>query len=154
MARSKPRKSKVVKVRQERTEQHLEHRARNEALVLIHDVVTSILRDCPPETKDERIRVGAIEQWFDADPQAPVILISMPPEGPTFEERPQIQVSINHLAVERELRARGIDESHPAWELALRVVGPTLRDTTMEVLQEAAHLMAAQAKEGGWTPVD
>ena len=154
MARSKPRKSKVVKVRQERTAQHLEHRTRKEGLNLIHDVVSDILRNCPPEKKEKPISIEEIERWFDTDPAAPVILISMPVEGPSFDERPQIQVSINQLGVERELRVRGIDESHPAWELALQVVGPTLRDTTLEVLGEVAQQMATRADKSAWVPVD
>lgn len=154
MARSRPRKSKVMKVRQERTAQHLEHRARKDATILIHDVVSGILRDCPPEKKENPISTEEIERWFDTDPEAPVILVSMPLEGPSFEERPRIQVSINQRGVERELRARGIDENHPSWELALQVVGPTLRDTTLEVLGEAAQLMATRAGDSGWIPVD
>jgi hypothetical protein len=154
MARSRPRKSKVVKVRQERTAQHLEHRARKEEVVLIHDVVSSILRDCPPVKKEEPISIEEIGHWFDTDPEAPVILISMPAEGPSFDEKPQIRISINDHGVARELRTRGIDETHSAWELALRVVGPTLMDMTSEILQEAAQLMATQTKDGGWIPVD
>jgi hypothetical protein len=154
MARSKPRKSKVVKVRLERTAQHLEHRDRKEKTVLIHDVMSSILRDCPPVKKEEPISIEEIGHWFDTDPEAPVILISMPAEGPSFDEKPQIRISINDHGVARELRTRGINQTHPAWELALRVVGPTLMDLTSEALQEAAQLMAARTKEGGWTPVD
>ena len=154
MARSRLRKSKVMKVRQERTAQHLENRNLKEKTDLIHDVVSSILRDCPPVKKEEPISIDEIGHWFDTDPEAPVILISMPPEGPSFDEKPQIRISINDHGIARELRTRGINETHPAWDLALRVVGPTLMDLTSEVLHEAAHLMATQAKEGGWIPVD
>jgi len=154
MARSRPRKSKVVRVRQERTAQHLEHKARKEEIVLIHDLVSSILRDCPPVKKEEPISIEEIGHWFDTDPEAPVILISMPAEGPSFDEKPQIRISINDHAVARELRTRGIDETHSAWELALRAVGPTLMDLTSEVLQEAAQSMATQTKESAWIPVD
>lgn len=142
MARSKPRKSTREKVRQERAAQHQEQRTRKAELVLIHDVVASILRESLPEKREERLSVEEIETWFDTDPAAPVILCSMPSDGPSFEESPRIQVSINPHGVERELRARGIDEHHPAWDLALQVVGPTLRDTTMEVLQEVASQLA------------
>jgi len=154
MARSRPRKSKIVKVRQERTAQHLENRAVKKEMVLLNDVITGILQDCPPVKKEEPIGLEEIEHWFDTDSEAPVILVSMPQEGPSFEEQPRIQISINQHAVERELRARGIDENHPYWEMALKVVGPTLRDTTIEVLQDAARLMVTEGGKASWMPVD
>ena len=154
MARSRPRKSKVVKVRQERTAQHLENRAAKMEMVLFNDVITDILRDCPPVKKEEPIGLEEIEHWFDTDSEAPVILVSMPKEGKSFEEQPRIQISVNQQAVERELRARGIDENHLYWEMALKVVGPTLRDMTIEILQDVAKLMVAEGGKTGWMPMD
>jgi hypothetical protein len=85
--------------------------------------------------------IDEIERWFDTDPEAPVILYSMPPVGSSFEDVPRVQISINQHGVEREIRARGIDERHPAWDLALSVVGPTLRDTTKELLKESISML-------------
>jgi hypothetical protein len=137
-------------VRQERTAQHLENRVVKMEMVLLNDVIRDILRDCPPVKKEEPIGLEEIEHWFDTDSEAPVVLVSMPKEGKSFEEQPRIQISVNQHAVERELRARGIDENHPYWEMALRVVGPTLRDMTIEVLQDVARLMVAEGGKTGW----
>ncbi|MFH1009031.1 MAG: hypothetical protein V1800_16275 [Candidatus Latescibacterota bacterium] len=154
MARSRPRKNKLVKVRQERTEQHLEHRARKEEMVLLHDVVASILRDCPPAQRKEPMGHQEIERWFDTDPEAPVILLSRPLEASSFEARSQVQISVNQNGVERELRIRGIDENHPSWALALDVVGPTLRDMTAEVLAEATLQLSEALSEAGEIPTE
>ena len=136
MARSKPRKKKVEKVRQERTRLHDENRTRKGEVGLLYEVVKSILNDHPPVKKEEPITIGELERWFETDPKAPVVLYSMPPGGPSFEESPRIQISVNPHAVERCLRARGIDESHPSWDLAREVVAKTLRDTTKELLED------------------
>jgi len=154
MARSRPRKSTLLKVRQERTEQHLEHRTRKGAVNLIHDLVVVILKACPPVKREDAMGIQEIEHWFDTDPEAPVILYSRPQVASSFEDKPQIQISINQHGVERELRARGMDENHPSWELALRVVGPTLRDFTAELLAEAASQLSGPWNEASKTPAE
>ena len=76
-----------------------------------------------------------ITQWFETDPAAPVILCTRRPED--SEDGDGVRIAVNRHGVERELRARGIDEGHPHWEMAVEVIGPTLRDMTAEILQNA-----------------
>lgn len=53
--------------------------------------------------KEELISIEEIGHWFDTDPEAPVILISMPSKGPSFDEKPQIRISINDHGVASEI---------------------------------------------------
>lgn len=135
MARSKPRKKKVEKVRQERTVQHMENRTRKEDVGLFYEVVKGILTNHPPVKKEEPITLEEIERWFDSDPEAPVVLYSLPPDEHSWESR-RIQITVNQLAVERHLRARGMDENHPSLELGCEIVGKTLRDAAKELLED------------------
>ena len=87
----------------------------------------------------------AIGAWFDSDPEAPVILCTRSPEE--SGEDSTIRIAINRHGVERELRARGLDESHPSWEMAVEVVGPTLRDKMAEILQGTESQVAANLRK-------
>ena len=148
MARSKPRKSAQVKIRQERTQKHQEHRQIDLETTLMHRIIHGILRDCPPVHREEPMTREEIDLWFDTDPAAPVILMSRPPGDPfPGEAKLQIAFSVNQWGVERELRARGIDEHHPSWRLAQHVVGPTLMDLAKELLAEAATKLPRRWEE-------
>jgi len=142
MARSKPRKAKVEKARQERRAEHLEHRIRKDLVLFLHDVTASILQACPPERREDPMGVEEIYQWFDSDPNAPVILCTHPLGA--AKDSLKFRIAVNRHGVERELRARGIDESHPNWENAVDVVGPTLRDMTAELLKEGVSLLSKE----------
>ncbi len=60
----------------------------------------------------------------------------------------------NRHGVERELRKRGIDERHSAWERALRIVGPALRNMTAAVPQEAAARVSKAVHQIDALPAD
>ena len=62
---------------------------------LIHDLVVVIPKACPPVRREEVLGIQEIEQWFDSDPEAPVILYSEPHEARSCEDRPQVQIPIN-----------------------------------------------------------
>lgn len=148
MARSRPRKAKVDKARQERRAEHLQHWSRKNVVLRLHDLTAGILRDCPPARRKEPMSMEEIMQWFETDPGAPVILCTRRPEEP--EGGDGIRIAVNRHGVERELRARGIDEGHPHWEMAVEVIGPTLRDMTAEILQNAeAQLSRTMPRAGG-----
>jgi hypothetical protein len=150
MARSRPRRSSQVKAQQERTARHNGNLRLKAEKTLIFEVITGILRDRPPVYKEEVLGREEIEAWFDTDPEAPVMVFARPLEVPTSpDQKPRIQLSVNERAIERELRARGLDERHPAWDLALKVVGPALMDLAADSLQEAlARFRAAEEAEG------
>lgn len=137
MARSKPRKKKVEKVKLERMVEHLENRARKKDSSVLSDLFLDIIQDHPPFKKEGRTMTAEIDQWFDTDPEAPIIVISMPPDDP-----PRVQVSINQTAIERELRMRGIGEDHASWDTARRAAGPILSGLTKQSLADAAGMMA------------
>lgn len=146
VARSRKRKSKPVKVRKETTFhqvfQRLQARVYPQETAQLTDLVTSILGACPPATRSEFMGQEEIEHWFDTDPEAPLILYSRPkvaPEG--LDREDQIQLSVNPHAVERELRARGVDENHPLWEDALRAVGPTIGELAWKHMEETARML-------------
>ena len=121
--------------------EHLENRTRKAEVGLVHALVQGILRDHPPFKKDEPTEIEEIDRWFDTDPKAPLIVCSMPPGGLAHSDPPRIEISINQHAVERELRARGVGEEHPSWDVARRAVGPILCDMTKEAMAEAAKMM-------------
>lgn len=137
MARSKPRKKKVEKVRMERMVEHLENRVRKQDTHLLSDLFLDIAQGNPPFKKEGRTRTEDIDLWFDTDPKAPLIVISMPPDDP-----PRVHVSTNQHAIERELRQRGIAEDHPSWDAARRAAGPILTGLTKQFLSDAAGMMA------------
>lgn len=137
MARSKPRKKQVEKVRVERMTQHLENRIRKQDGNQLGDLFLGIAQDNPPFKKEGRTATEEIDLWFDRDPEAPLIVISIPPDDP-----PRVQVSINQHGIERELRLRGIGEEHPSWSAARRAAGPILTGLTRRFLADAAAMMA------------
>lgn len=150
VARSRQRKSKKVKVRQERTFhqvfQRLQERIYQQETAQLTDLVMGILGDCRPATRSEFMDQEEIEHWFDTDPEAPLILYSRPkvaPEG--LDREDQIQLSVNQHAVERELRVRGVNESHPLWEDALRTVGLSIGELAWKHMEETTQSLRSSA---------
>lgn len=136
MARSRPRKAAKDKAAKERQEQQLESKARKAEYLQLWDLAHEISGGNPPDVEASDRSPEEIEQWFEDDPSAPVLLFQFPPEGAdgSIPAR-QVRISVNARGIERELRARGIDEQHPSWERAFNLT----QDTIMEVAQRTAR---------------
>jgi hypothetical protein len=149
MARTRQRQGKRLQDRRKRTCRHILDRAIQVEAARLHPIIVSILQDCPPAFHHGAMAVEAIERRFDTDPLAPLILYSGPcPSLVAGRNQPLIQVSVNHRAVERELRARGIYERHPAWEFALDLAGSVILEVATECIREAAA--EASRANGEW----
>jgi len=132
MARSKPRKAAKDKAAKERMEQQLENRAQKTVFQHLWDIAHEISRDNPPDVEASDRSAEQIEQWFESDQAAPLVLFRFPPaEADGGVRTAQVQISVNARRIERELRSRGIDEHHPNWEQAFHLT----QDTLMEVAQ-------------------
>ena len=135
MARSKPRKAAREKAAQARRILQETTPARNLQPRRLWDLAHEINGANPPDVEASSRTVEEIEQWFEADPSAPLVLFKYPPEdqeGRVFAG--DCVVSVNARAIERELRARGIREGHPDWDKAFHLT----QETVMAVAQRVA----------------
>jgi len=136
MARSRPRKAAKDKAAKERREQLVESHARKAECLQLWDLAHEISGGNPPDVEVSERSPKEIEQWFEDDLSAPVVLFQFPPEEADGDiPARQVKISVNARAIERELRARGIDEQHPNWERAFNLT----QDTIMEVAQRTAR---------------
>jgi hypothetical protein len=136
MARSRPRKAAKDKAAKERREQQLETQARKAEYLQLWDLAHEISGDNPPDIEASGRSPEEIEQWFEDDPAAPVLLFQFPPaEADGCIPGRQVRISVNARGIERELRSRGIDEQHPHWERAFNLT----QDTILEVAQRTAR---------------
>ena len=135
MARSKPRKAAREKAAQARIILQETTSARNLQHRRLWDLAHEINGDNPPDVEASNRIVEEIEQWFEDNPSAPLVLFKYPPEdeeGRVFAG--DCVISLNARAIERELRARGIDEGHPDWDKAFHLT----QETVMAVAQRVA----------------
>lgn len=118
MARTKKRKSTVIKFRNTKTlELYYVERIK-----LLEPTVLAIMESIIPEVQEE-ISVEEVEKWFNTNPEAPVVVFSLPLKSSTLDS---IQISVNARGVERELKKRGIGADHPDYELAYHYVSKYL----------------------------
>jgi len=135
MARSRPRKAAREKAAQARRDLQETTQARNLRHRRLWDLAHAINGANPPEVEASSRTAEQIEQWFEVNPSAPLVLFQYPPEdaeGRVFAGA--VLVSVNARAIERELRARGIDEGHPDWDKAFHLT----QETVMAVAQRVA----------------
>lgn len=131
MARSRPRKAAREKAAQTRRDQQARHLRDRRLWDLAHIISGAH----PPEVEASERTAEAIELWFEEDPTAPLVLFKYPPgDGDGRIYVSDVLISVNARAIERELRARGIDERHPDWESAFRLT----QRTVMEVAERVA----------------
>ena len=136
MARSRPRQAAKDKAAKERREQQLESQTRKAEYLRLWDLAHEISGDNPPDVEASERSDEEIEQWFEDDPAAPLVLFLFPPaETDGSIPARQVRISVNARGIERELRSRGIDEQHPDWERAFNLT----QDTIMEVAQRTAR---------------
>ena len=136
MARSRPRKAAKDKAAKECRKQQLETQARKAEHMQLWDLAHEISGGNPPEIEASNRSPEEIEQWFEDDPKAPVLLFQFPPtEADGSIPARQVRISVNARGIERELRSRGIDEQHPNWERAFNLT----QGTIMEVAQRTAR---------------
>ena len=80
MARSKPRKAAREKAAQARRILQETTSARNLKHCRLWDLAHEINGDNPPEVEASSRTVEEIEQWFEENPAAPLVLFKYPPE--------------------------------------------------------------------------
>jgi hypothetical protein len=134
MARSRPRKAAREKAALARRDLQ-ETQTRTKQDRRLWDLAHEINGANPPDIEASTRTVEEIEEWFEENPSAPMVLFKYPPEeeeGRVFAGN--VLISVNARAIERELRARGIDEGHPDWDKAFHLT----RETVMTVAQRVA----------------
>ena len=143
MARSKPRKATKDKLAKERREQQMEQQTRKAVFERLWDVAHLIVQGNPPEVEASSRSAEEIELWFETDQAAPMVLFRYPPEEADGSvHASEVQISLNARRIERELRARGIDESHPDWDEAFHLT----QDTAMTVAKRV--VLGGRAERG------
>jgi len=143
MARSRPRKAAREKAAQARRDLQETTQARTIQQRRLWDLAHEINGANPPEVEASSRTAEEIEQWFEENSSAPLVLFKYPPEdeeGRVFAG--EVLISVNARAIERELRARGVDEGHPDWDKAFHLT----QETVMAVAQRVA---TAHLHDGG-----
>ena len=135
MAKSRPRKAAREKAAQACRDLQETTQAHNRQHRRLWDLAHEINSANPPEVEASSRTAKEIEEWFEENPSAPLVLFKYPPEdeeGRVFAG--DVLISANARAIERELRARDIDEGHPDWDKAFHLT----QETVMAVAQRVA----------------
>lgn len=140
MARSKPRKAAREKAAKARRDLEGTGRTLSAREQWLWDLAHEISGANPPEVEISDRTAEEIEQWFEEDPSAPMVLFKFPPEdGEGMASPRSVMISVNARAIERELRARGIDEGHPDWDQAFHLTQETVTTVARRVFQAQAR---------------
>jgi hypothetical protein len=146
MARSKPRKAAKVKATRDRGQAQVENQKRREEEEYLWKIAHDIGLESPPGVETGWKSMEDIENRFETDDSAPLILYTLP-----FEEFDgsipvdQVMVSVNARGIERALRAHGINEDNAKWDTAFKLTQETL-------LEVAKHVVTGVTPKPCWRP--
>lgn len=82
--------------------------------------VHQVLKNSEPVRTGHPMDLHEIEAWFDADPDAPLVAESLTRDG-------HLQISYNHHALSRRIRATGLSPADPDYEAVCVLAFQALR---------------------------